>query len=198
MKSINLLPSNKKTSIGRLVPIIMLFAGAIPAFILVFYSMSWNESSKELEQELHTLAQEAEQLRKDGFPKEKYEAYNQALGRLKQIKSERKDWVPYLQSMIEPIGAGANVIALSLNGGSAVSLEIDFPSFDQYISYIKSLESNNRLDNIRISSYSTNAENDRTWQTADDNNKMPKRQSSYKALLELWLADQEGASSHEN
>lgn len=177
----------------------LLIAGAVAIGVQLFFSMNWSNESKELGQELAVLENEAERIRSTGFPRVQYDTYLQSVQLFERIKSEQTDWLPYLQAVVTPLEPGDRVIAISLNEQVSILLDIHFKTYESSFSYLKSLESNVLLKDVRVISYSKRIdETARTSVSADAQTIEQAKPFIYKVQIELGLNNVKGAVTDAN
>ncbi|MCR2806518.1 PilN domain-containing protein [Paenibacillus soyae] len=198
MKSINLLPPTTVKRAGRALIIVLIAAFIVTMGAQLYGYLRWNSQTELMKIKLQQIIIEAERVRDEGIPRSEYDAYQQALNLLNQLQSTRKDWMPYLEAVVSPIGKDVRVKSIALSNESSISLEMDFPTFETSLAYVKALESDPVLKNIRLKSYSKQIDEETESQTGSDGQSTVKQVNKeiFKVIINMELTEQKGAEAN--
>lgn len=195
--SINLLPPKMEKSSNGILIIAIIIVAIIAVGVQVVFSVNWSHETKAIKGDFSVLAGEAERIRGTGFLKSDYDAYLRNVQIVERVKSEQPDWPHYLRAIVEPLPPEGKVIAVSLNEDGKVLMELNFKTYESSISYLKALESDEALKDIRVTTYMNRVDDSApTAVSADGTTIEQVNPSFYIVQIELGLNNDKGAVSN--
>jgi len=196
-KSINLLPPKTESRSGRWAIVGIIIIGLLTASAQFLFFFNWSSETETLNSERTTLEKEAELIRKEGFPRAEYDAYLRSLQLAERIKSEQRNWPLLLRAIVDPLPSSARVIAISLDQNDSVLADINFKTYEESVAYLKALETDSSLKDIRVTSYSKRVDDTANEAASEDGQTIDLvKPYVFKVQLVLGLNDEKGGAAN--
>ncbi|MFD0586649.1 hypothetical protein ACFQZE_01440 [Paenibacillus sp. GCM10027627] len=198
MKSINLLPPKHAPSRNPKLPLLLVVLFLTAAAFLVYQTFAWKTLADAKAAQSLQLENESKSLQENGVPIADLQLQNQAAQLIEGLEKNRVHWTPYFNAIFNPLKGDSRIIAASLNEQSMLTIEIDFNVEEQAVAYIRALENDPLLKELTIRSYNENADSNLTASVSTDGAVAQIRKTSYKLIVELSLATEEGGEASGN
>jgi Tfp pilus assembly protein PilN len=184
MKSINLLPPKHKAVAqgGLLLPML-----AVTLLLLLVaqgcYIWMWNSSIDTTAEQVVSLDNEMNEIRNSGVPLAVVDGYKQAERLSAELERQRIDWKPYTDIIVGELPAKTKIVTINAEGDNKLNVELDFGAYSEVIAYMKTLEHNDQLNNVLLTSFYKKTESE------------PVKKSVFKLLLTIDLGAGKGGAN---
>ncbi|MBH5318225.1 hypothetical protein I6N90_10435 [Paenibacillus sp. GSMTC-2017] len=152
IQSINLLPPKRKVvreSKGFILILVLLLTVVLIVAQWVLGS-NWRGESAVLSRSLKEMDKQIIDLKVNGTLLAKINAYNEANAFVERIENNRTNWLPYISAVVGPLGSNDLIKQITADEGREITIELDFQEYTSLVLYMKKLEDDNRLKNIKL------------------------------------------------
>jgi len=151
MRNINLLPKKTHLEQNYIAIVILISALAISfVFLQVIYQSHLVNQTVKTSQEIQFIESRVQVLQEQKVPDQATQQYELVYKKLEELLHVRKDWMTSFAFTLGYLPPTAVVTTMGASNKGDFGIELEFDTFDQYISFVKHIQSIPFITNLTI------------------------------------------------